>query len=59
MNLAVSNGDKTAIKLRDLLAKQMSPSQVLKAQRLSMKNNKEITQRQGLKIKRYYIEKAE
>ena len=46
VNLAVSNGDKTAIKLRDLLAKQMSSSQVLKAQSLSIQNNREITQRQ-------------
>ncbi len=34
-NLAAANGEKKAVTLRDRLAKQMTPAQIAKAQRLA------------------------
>lgn len=35
LNLAAAKGDKTGIKLRDILAKQMRPADISKAQQLA------------------------
>ena len=44
-NVAAANDNKTAVELRDLVLKKMSPDQVAQAQQLSAKMAQKITQR--------------